>query len=314
MKSIKIIIVAVVVSIIGYTCYRWMSGNTGDPRVVKVIPADLYQGMINRIKDTFGGLTDTTLYTQQYQQIKFDIAAYGQAVAFEPNDAGLNQTKTKDLSDILYKTYVSKIIKTSQYIINTGTSDEALILNLIQEVKKEEANSLLLDVDIKNELTDVLAKLNKYNEVKRFIADIKGWEPGDFDNPGLYDPFPESNVDQRFMGPLKSYLADVSFPVNCPVLKSDLESLPIILFKKQVAYFQNKISQQLSKVSNPNLTKAQYVSSLSVILNQLTNLTNIYYPAVDNDCFSNTKNALEEFAQDIYRRDVIYSNYDPQCP
>ncbi len=310
MKSLKIIIVFVVLLLIGFMCYHWMKddGKDGGETVINP-PSDKYNWMKSRI-DSFDALADTAIYQSHYDALKFEIESRGSALEFAPDDSDLNETQKNDLLDMLYKTYISSLIKTANLVISNGSDKEGLILNLIKEVGNAQANTSLNDEDKKNELKDILDKLNKYTEIKNFIAKANGLTLSNAGSkPGIYDILQQTELENDFIIPQRSYLADMTFPVNCPHIKKEVENVSVILFKKSVNFFISKISQ-LSKKEWPGLNKGEFsLKYLPAVKSQLNSLSNIY--GIDNNCFDDTKQSLIEYLENIYSFDDPYK--DPGC-
>ncbi len=309
MKSIKIIIILAVVSLIGFACYFWMKGRIPDPLTI-LTGQDKEKWMISRI-DSFEALADDTIiYQAQYHALKFDIETRGSALEFAPNNPSLNETMKLNLADRLYKTYVSKLIKTAKHVISNGTDKESLVLNLIKEVGNAQANSSLNDEDKKNELKDILATLNKYTEIKQFIAKANALTlyKGN-SKPAINDILPQTKLESELMIPQRSYLSDLTFPVNCPQIRKELENISTVLFKKVVNYFIVKISQ-LSKMEHSTSYKNEFsLKHLPAVKSQLNSLSNIY--GIDDNCFDDTKAALSEYLDNIYPFNNPYK--DPGC-
>lgn len=239
MKTLKISIaltfVALITSLIIFSIIK-----KNEPEKVKEPNNNILSDIIDSI-DELKNKTDLKSSKQLYDEIAYQInESY---VKNHPGSSTSNNDQQKNnLERDLFTTYLDQFIKLAKADFRKSYWDPTLI-NFIQKEKNLLINSPLLEPGspVEMELRSIQAALNKYYEINSFIGKCKSLNCTDTD---LASRFPidtvKMNIDQANLY-LDNNLENV-YVSNCTDLRTELESIPQLLFNKHVLYLDNKIN------------------------------------------------------------------------
>ena len=240
MKAFKIIIIFLILSVIGFFIWKWVSNPTslvnGQNPSVKIKPkSNPFTEKVEHLTDSLQNLPDSTFCQQLYRDIQYIIDDNARQNLFGDTQ-GDNEKWKELLTESLYTIYTTKLINQSMFVFNN------------HEWKNEDLKTIRSERDflIKSPLLQkggsAEAKLNEIDNIlKKYYETwgfVKECEEYSYSNSSINQKYP--NMDEK-MSKLHNYKKQK--PYNCAQLKARLDNIPQLLFNKHVEYIKDKINK-----------------------------------------------------------------------
>lgn len=274
MKTVKIILAAIVISAIVFFVVR-SSGGIDERIDSTVLPQNQF---VDKIEQEIQGLTlspEDKFSKDSYKDIVYHIEDYHKNGKFG-NNALENAQWKENLSKTAYSAYAEKFVKEAFYVFERTS----WIVKDLEFIKSETASlrkSPFLESGspIDQKLVEIQTILAKYFEITSFIYSCLGYSYSDYT---LSKSFPKTESKDK-ISQATSYLNENlgnQYVNKCQRLHDNLKQVPQILFKAHVRYIDNKINHWLGKYRDYNTQKAykaMVYDQISLDINDLDNNT-----------------------------------------
>ena len=266
MKTFKKILAIAVIAIMGNFLYKSCQDKiefrkTGPPKNGFTIAID---GMIVTLEKKTKNVFCHELYSEIQERIDENYKngslgetpfKVGNIWKMKKNDK--NNKQWKDiLSKSLYNTYSPKFVKQAMHVFK-GSVWKDDDIKLISKITKSLAGSTYLDKSsvTANEFKSINGTIKNYYAVTKFILNCKLYP---FNNYSIDAEFPNQSANIN-----KSRTINYPYLDNCTRLKDGLDDIPLILYKKHIAYLKEKI------INNFKLNLKQIYTSSADLTNKL---------------------------------------------
>lgn len=237
MRSVKVLIILIVLGFLAYIVIE---------SIIPVYEPDEIQGQINhsgRLQDKIDSVqlsSDKEFCVDLYKEISFDIDDCFRSHRLGETD-DLNEQSRTNLNKQLYFTYTNKFINQAFYVFSgPNWSDASLQIIRDETLYLQESDFLQRNTPIDISLNEIRAVLNKYDEISAFIKECRLFNPT---ANAIEDTFPTEEVKakiSRAQAYLKNSMEN-SYVNNCVTLKTDLQSVPAVLFGAHCNYLESKV-------------------------------------------------------------------------
>jgi len=243
-KILKIGLPIVVIAVLGFFVWKWISGPGiyppphPEPPTQKSAFVDSVEAEIEAIKN----MPDNKFCQPYYTSIKEEIA-YNHNRGYFSDNATYNDQWNEILGRNLHSAYSDKLVEQAMFVFN-GNEWKNADLNFIRSEVKTLKQSPYFNNGTVFDKVD--RTLNKYDEVSAFIKKCKDFN---FTVYRIYAHFPDKSHDMARAKDLKSNMGLVK---NCKRLVDKLDSVPQIFFDKHVNYIKEKIAENGGNYDNYN--------------------------------------------------------------
>ncbi|HLS31059.1 MAG TPA: hypothetical protein VK021_09400 [Flavobacteriaceae bacterium] len=291
MKTIKIILIAVVIGVIGFFAWKWTAAkDDGKEENTIVLEEDTTEEFIGKIDEDIEKLKN--LSKEDFSKSVFkdinDELKYFYDEGELGKDSLQNAEEYKNLSKTLFAAYVPMFIDEADYKLRQPTwknTDLKFIRNEIKELR----NNKFFDTDNSNynsRFDEIENTISKYYEVADFINQSKQI-PSNLDY-SVDGRFPIDEIEEK-IAQSELYLYDTSNHIyisNVRWMKDRLEEVPLELYQKNLEFLKTQFQENIDNYQHSDLaSQAEYSRQ-------------IYQPL---------KRSLDEFDNDIY--DIDYSEF-----
>lgn len=265
MKSIKIILIVIVISAIAFFIIRSLVliDRTGSISLAK----NQFTERIRNEIDSIRRFSENRFCKDAYGNVNYLINDY-----YKPNPpkypyGRLGNTQSENdqwrtnLESNLYSTYAEKFINQSFYVFKSSEwklEDLKFIRNEYQSLQK--SSLLMKGSPVDKKFTEIQTILIKYDEIASFISICISFS---YKSSNLSDHFPIEVVKVKISqakGYLNNHLEN-EYVNRCKRLQDGLKDIPQALFKAHVRYLDDKISQWSGLYSNYN-SQSDYANNL----------------------------------------------------
>jgi hypothetical protein len=247
MKTLKIILVVIVIAIIGYFVFKWVVPPPPPPPLPPP-PKCKCCIMIEEKIDTLKKWPNSEFCKYYYQAVSNLIDNCHKANGFSANPPNNTQWK-EDYSNQLYYAYANKFVEQAYHVFN-GTEWNANDLDCIRrEYRTLRSNPLNKSgSELDSIFTEIQNIFAKYDEINNFIASCNNFS---FPGNSLLTVVSVSKVRSK-ISEARDYLS-VSKPLrNCRRLRDRLQQVPQVLFSQHCNYLQRKINYWSGEYPNYN--------------------------------------------------------------
>jgi hypothetical protein len=268
MKTVKITLAVIVVAAITASVIFGIVSISQSAKIQ--LPKNQFAELIEQKIESLKKMPESSFCEKFYEEIKYYIED-----DYSNKRLGSTQSENyeckKNLSSNLYAAYTDKFIKQSFYFFN-GSEWEAQKLDFIREeyqaLQKYGSQTGMLEKNsnTNNKFNEIKSILSKYDEITGFINSCKAFSLSNYADLNISFPFPD--VDTK-INRSKKYLINnlENYHVkNCKRLYTNLSEVPMILFKANVKYLDNKINYFSGKYINYSSQK-EYSDNLFTPIN-----------------------------------------------
>jgi hypothetical protein len=209
--------------------------------------------------------------------VDYHINDYYRGNRFSDNQSDNKQWRD-NLSKNLYSAYTGKFIRQAFYVFGRDewkVEDLQFIRSEYQTLRK--STLLQQGSDVEKTFARIQQIFSTYDEIASFISSCKGFS---YSGSALSDGFPIADVKGK-ISQAQSYLNSElgnEYVKNCTRLRDGLKEIPQSLFRAQVRYLNNKISNWsglYSKYMSQKEYKKLHYDKLKAEIDTLDN--NVYH-------------------------------------
>jgi len=304
MKSIKIILIIIAVTLIGFCAWKWIIPKIINPPIPQ--KENQFTKKIKQEIDSLKKMPENGFCKEFYEKIQYHIRDYHKKGFLGETEKENNQ-RQDIFSRNLYSAYCPKFQNQAFYVFNNtnwNTETIKFIDNERKELTKPEYlkdGYLEKNKPIYNKFEEIKNIIDKYYEILGFIGSCQNYY---YPNNDLNANFPIDEM-QKKIGIANAYLnnnLDNKYVNNCQYLKDNLLQIPPILLDKHKKYLSEKIQNHAYKFGDSDIYNGDYneykKKCFDVIKSQIKNLenNNIYR---NNNCDDLT-NKLNEAHNEAY--------------
>lgn len=279
MKTVKIILVTIVIGLIAFFVLQWSvegTRNVGDGKATAKATNQFVQKIENEI-ESLKASSANEFNKNVFKDIQAELNAFHDAEELG-KDRIQNEEKYKSLSKILLSTYVPKFVEEAYSKFQASTWKDAdlnFIRNEIKEIKAHE----FFDSDhseFSSEFNTINTIISRYYETVNLINQSKSF-PTNLDY-SVNGRFPLDQVKEKIAESkiYENYNSNNRY-VNVTWLKEAIKEIPYQMYRRHYNFLETQIQQNSTKYVDLN-SQADYS-------------TKIYQPL---------KASLEQFDNDIY--------------
>lgn len=255
MKAVKIVLVLLVVSLIGFFIVRAIIVLPSPPSSSPTSSENQFAKRIEDKIESFKIEPVDRFSKDLYNEIKYLINEYHSKNRFGEKEI-VNNEKKKDLEKNLFSAYKETFQKQAKVVLKKEEWQSEKLKFIQREITALQSSVFMKERS--EELDVIQASINKYYEVNSFVTQTRGFN---YHGKSLSDRFQLDKV-REIIVQADIYLENVlndEYVKNCTSLHEELKDISEILFKAHVRYLDRKIDK-LSNSYNNYRTEASYIN------------------------------------------------------